>query len=239
MNRYSPLISAMIQDDKGEYVLLEEVLEIINNWFDGRGNMEKWEWTNLKNQLNSPNKSGGTCTADNGRIVQTSSDTILLEKLANLEHQQWAELMSYLLKYSYLRADKFKKTDWEDLMKTPYKDLTEIDKEKDRKFARKVLEVINSHMTSRGTSKEADILPFKATLVNSGSDDQKADLSLREPAEVLTACGVMVAQKPHELQVSKFESSHADLLCKGCNKLMTHPNGMIKPYCEYCGRIVR
>jgi hypothetical protein len=68
-------------------------------------------------------------------------DKQILEKLADLEHQQWMEWSKAIAgadeKISEDRLDK-----WASLW-IPYNKLSEEDKEKDRVWARKVLEEIN------------------------------------------------------------------------------------------------
>lgn len=65
---------------------------------------------------------------------------ILLENLANLEHEQWSHWTKYFL------ANYFKENieRWRLQSHTPYNDLSEKEKESDREWARKVLELIDS-----------------------------------------------------------------------------------------------
>ena len=37
----------MNKEEKGK----EDLIELIDNWFEGRGNMEKWEWNDLKKSV--------------------------------------------------------------------------------------------------------------------------------------------------------------------------------------------
>lgn len=67
------------------------------------------------------------------------NDKDLLEKLADLEHQQWSHLVNYLLSLGRnLDMKVHNKYYW--LANANYKDLSERDKEKDRIWARKVLQ---------------------------------------------------------------------------------------------------
>jgi len=62
----------------------------------------------------------------------------LLEKLAELEHKQWAHWTNYMLdNLSNENRDK-----WRRQTKTSYLELSEKEKESDREWARKVLEII-------------------------------------------------------------------------------------------------
>lgn len=61
-----------------------------------------------------------------------------LERLAALEHQQWAHWTKYML--DNLTEENIQR--WRKQIETPYKDLTEKEKESDREWARKVLEII-------------------------------------------------------------------------------------------------
>lgn len=64
----------------------------------------------------------------------------ILEKLANLEHQQWAHWTKYML--DNLTPDNIKR--WRDQIVTPYSQLSEKEKETDREWARKVVKIIDS-----------------------------------------------------------------------------------------------
>ncbi len=63
----------------------------------------------------------------------------LIEKLAELEHEQWVEWSKELvrseMRLSFARIERWKKL-W-----VPYSELTEEQKEQDRVYARKVIEV--------------------------------------------------------------------------------------------------
>jgi hypothetical protein len=63
----------------------------------------------------------------------------LLEKLAELEHEQWIHWTSYFL--ANFTPENHRK--WLRQIKTPYAGLTEQEKESDRAWARKVLEVVS------------------------------------------------------------------------------------------------
>jgi len=58
-----------------------------------------------------------------------------LEKLADIEHRQWSHWTKYLCENGYM-THKPKVLEWLKQAKTPYKELSEEDKEKDRRFAR-------------------------------------------------------------------------------------------------------
>lgn len=62
----------------------------------------------------------------------------LIERLAELEHKQWAHWTMYML--NNLTQENLKR--WERQIETSYKDLSEKEKESDRVWARKVLEVL-------------------------------------------------------------------------------------------------
>lgn len=67
----------------------------------------------------------------------------LLEKLAELEHDQWVEWSKALVqtekRLSFSRIERWKKL-WK-----PYAELTEAEKESDRKYAAKVLKILNNY----------------------------------------------------------------------------------------------
>ncbi len=68
-----------------------------------------------------------------------------LEKLAELEHQQWSMLMAYIKSVSKETQDgtitqtREQWKEWKRKANTPYANLTEKEKESDRIFARDVL----------------------------------------------------------------------------------------------------
>jgi len=67
------------------------------------------------------------------------NEELLLEKLAALEHEQWIEWAKDLIDKG--NVDKERADNWEEKM-IPYIELSEEDKEMDREFARKVIDVL-------------------------------------------------------------------------------------------------
>jgi hypothetical protein len=67
------------------------------------------------------------------------SDVQLLEALAALEHDQWVEWSKSIAKSEKLSPERMAR--WEKLW-VPYDQLTEEQKEQDRVWARKVLDII-------------------------------------------------------------------------------------------------
>ena len=63
------------------------------------------------------------------------------EMLAELEHIQWATLTNYIL--NNISPENIVK--WKRQIATPYAELSEDEKEKDRKWADSVVEVIEYH----------------------------------------------------------------------------------------------
>lgn len=72
-------------------------------------------------------------------MEQYRSDSELLEKLSDLEHQQWANWAQSILKSETISEER--KARWS-VMFVDYKDLPEEIKEYDREYARKVMELI-------------------------------------------------------------------------------------------------
>lgn len=62
-----------------------------------------------------------------------------LEKLAELEHNQWIHWTKYML--DNLTDENIKR--WRRQIETPYSELSEKEKESDRSWAKKVLNIIN------------------------------------------------------------------------------------------------
>lgn len=67
----------------------------------------------------------------------------IYEKLAELEHEQWAHWTKYML--DNLTPENI--TRWKKQIETPYAELTEKEKESDRVWAKKVIEVIQKEGT--------------------------------------------------------------------------------------------
>ncbi len=67
----------------------------------------------------------------------------LIEKLADLEHKQWMYWAKDILKTENITKERAKR--WREESFKPYKDLTEEQKDMDREWARKVLEIINEN----------------------------------------------------------------------------------------------
>lgn len=67
----------------------------------------------------------------------------LIEKLAELEHKQWWDWAKDILKTENITKERAKR--WEEESFKPYKDLTEEQKDMDREWARKVLEIIDEN----------------------------------------------------------------------------------------------
>lgn len=71
-------------------------------------------------------------------------DKNIIEKLADLEHQQWCEWTSYMI--NNWTPENIKK--WQTQIKTKYSDLTEVEKRSDRRWASKVMEVLEKILQS-------------------------------------------------------------------------------------------
>ena len=73
------------------------------------------------------------------RSLTPEQKTDLIEKLADIEHKQWGEWTRHFLEF-YNRSNRRR---WERQSHTAYKNLSEEEKESDRVWVRKVLEIIN------------------------------------------------------------------------------------------------
>jgi len=67
-------------------------------------------------------------------------EKILLERLAELEHEQWAHWINYQLRVGVKNKEQWRR--WHDLARIPYTNLSEKEKESDREWARKVLALL-------------------------------------------------------------------------------------------------
>lgn len=63
----------------------------------------------------------------------------LLENLSKLEHQQWMDWAKGILKEEDISEERRKR--WEELF-IPYDKLSEKEKEKDREYARKIMQLL-------------------------------------------------------------------------------------------------
>ena len=71
------------------------------------------------------------------RTLTPEQEAVLIEKLADLEHKQWGHWTRYFLEF-YNRSNRRM---WKRQSHTAYKNLSEKEKESDRAWARKVLDV--------------------------------------------------------------------------------------------------
>ena len=71
----------------------------------------------------------------------------LLEKLAELEHQQWWEWASAILRDEEISVER--EARWRNKLFKPYAELTETQKEQDREWARKVLKAIRDDIRQK------------------------------------------------------------------------------------------
>lgn len=69
----------------------------------------------------------------------------LIEALAEIEHEQWSLWAEQMLAH----ATPANVRRWRRQLATPYGELSEADKEKDRVFARKVLAAVARHLDDR------------------------------------------------------------------------------------------
>ena len=72
------------------------------------------------------------------RSLTPEQKTELIEKLADLEHKQWGHWTRHFLEF-YSRSNRRR---WERQSHTAYKNLSDEEKESDRVWVRKVLELL-------------------------------------------------------------------------------------------------
>jgi len=83
------------------------------------------------------------------KLVRESLNKETIEELSHVEHASWSKWMKYLFSVSKENEDgsvtipKDKVNRWKKQMKTDYKDLTNKEKESDRKEVRKFIKVLD------------------------------------------------------------------------------------------------
>jgi len=68
----------------------------------------------------------------------------ILEKLAELEHEQWSHIIKYLLEQGCITLTRYQSFNYKQLANTPYSKLSEGQKDSDREWARKVLAIVKA-----------------------------------------------------------------------------------------------
>jgi hypothetical protein len=82
--------------------------------------------------------------------IKESVNSETIEKLSDVEHDSWARWMKYVFSVSKKNNDgsitipKNKVKRWERQIKTDYEDLTDKEKETDRKEVKKFIKILNS-----------------------------------------------------------------------------------------------
>jgi len=78
----------------------------------------------------------------------------ILEKLAELEHEQWAHIIKYLLEQGCITLARYQSFNYKQLANTPYSKLSESQKESDREWARKVWAIVEAQCVGRAQLKK-------------------------------------------------------------------------------------
>ena len=78
-------------------------------------------------------------------MSETRTEQVLLEKLAALEHDQWVAWASSILR-TERGISRERRARWAALLVTPYAELSETDKERDRKWARRSLDLFQGYV---------------------------------------------------------------------------------------------
>jgi hypothetical protein len=66
------------------------------------------------------------------------------EDFAELEHKQWTEWSKDLMQKEKLSSSRIER--WKRLQTTPYKDLSEKEKDDDRRFVKKIFDIIDEEL---------------------------------------------------------------------------------------------
>ena len=121
--------------------------------------------------------------------------TALVEALADIEHQRWADWQKYLHSLCFkleeyrgaliIPADLVER--WERQIATPYADLSESEKQSDRDQVERYLGVVAEYVASRLAQRDAEILkriqelPWSPSVVHPEWRDEV--ISLLTPSE--------------------------------------------------------
>lgn len=128
------------------YKRFSEFWEKVRNIQDEDGdNILEWDKTNIANFCFTEGYQQGRTEATQD-FLKMIDDKELLEKLAELEHNQWAVWTLYFLNHLTCK-DLIEK--WKFQMVTKYSDLSEKDKEKDRVWARKIIEELKQKIKEK------------------------------------------------------------------------------------------
>lgn len=109
----------------------------------------------------------------------------LLEALADLEHRQWATWASYML----ANLSPHNTERWQRQIRTPYANLTEIEKDSDREWAREALTVLSRSPLPALTilpGSDDDVGALRCAMHEWGFDAQ-SDIWIEEMAELIWA----------------------------------------------------
>ena len=127
----------------------------------------------------------------------------LLEKLADLEHNQWWEWSRDLSRKEKLSKERLDR--WDKLW-TLYKFLSEKSKEQDRVYARKIIELLKQEqiITTQDTGSHISGGQSSANKKETGGDNA-TDLDKCEPMKLLNAEGIMSPKQKTE-QIERGEN---------------------------------
>lgn len=127
----------------------------------------------------------------------------LLEKLADLEHNQWWEWSRDLSRKEKLSKERLDR--WDRLW-TFYKFLSEKSKEQDRVYARKIIELLKQEqiIITQDTGSHINGGQSSANRRETGGDDA-TDLDKYEPMKLLNAEGIMSPKQKTE-QIERGEN---------------------------------
>lgn len=101
-------------------------------------------------------------------ITNEDNGTDLLEKLSELEHNQWMDWAKSLMEQEKLSKERVER--WKKLF-IPYKDLPDSEKESDRIYARKILDVFNKkELKTEGRCANQNFIQGKALQLLAGDN---------------------------------------------------------------------
>lgn len=142
------------------------------------------------------------------------------ERLADLEHQQWAHWTKYML--NNLTEENIQR--WRKQIETEYKDLTEKEKDSDREWAQKVIDTLhitpimdgNPNITEEVWTADLQVSTEKPTTTKDCQASFEVEKKELYSNKKCPDCGVDLSV------ITKFAHDDGNMYCKFCHMKREH-----------------